>query len=177
MTHGERITASAHAAIRGDIKLPTQPGLCLAMTRIIIEHAFQWPSHHWYRWRTITVNRSPRANTDPWARDMEASLRAARMDVVLPRAGPAGDPTRYVDLGDADLEPGDLLFRWDTARSETGDWIGHIGVYIGHELVLENVNPTFRPGAMSRGATVLSRLGEWPVTTVIRFDPAVRPAS
>ena len=177
MTPNQRIVASAHAAIRGELNLPTQPGLCLAMVRVIIEHAFGWPSHEWYRWRTITVKRSPGANQDPWARDTEASLRAARMDVVLPRAGPPGDPTRYVDLSEADPEPGDLLYRWDTAKAATGEWIGHVAIYLGHELVLENIDPRARPGSMNRGPTVLSRLGAWPVTTVIRFDPSVRPST
>ena len=177
MTANSRIVASALAAIRGETNLPTQPGLCLAMVRIIVERAFHWPSHEWYKWRTIAVKRSVRADTGPWARDMEASLRAARMDVPMPRAGPDGDPMRYVDLSEADPEPGDLLFRWDTARAVTGDWIGHVGIYLGHELVLENVDPRARPGCMNRGPTVLSRLGAWPVTTVIRFDPSVGPAA
>ena len=64
MTPGERITSSAIAALRGDIRVPDRPGLCLALVRVVIEHAFQWPSHHWYRWRTIIVPRSTQANQD-----------------------------------------------------------------------------------------------------------------
>ena len=175
MTPGALITASAYAIIRGDLKEPPNHGFCLQLVRIIIEDAFSWPSHTFYRWRTTIVKRTPGASTAPWARDMEASLRAAGMDVRTPRTGPAGDPSRYVNLTEADLRAGDLLFRWDTALSGP-DFVGHVGVFLGHGLVLENVRPAFRPEGLARDATVISRVGAWPVTTVVRFDPSVKPA-
>jgi hypothetical protein len=171
-TANDRIVDAAHQLLRGELAEPRRSGLCLQLVRVVIERAYGLPSHDWYRrWRTITVWRSPGSDRDPWARDMEASLRDARKDLPLPRTGPAGDPARYVDLAAPDLLPGDLLFRWDTARNAAGDFVGHVGILMPGGLVLENVSPTYRAGALSRGPTVLSRLGAWPVTTAVRFTP------
>lgn len=158
-------------AIRGDMpNLPLDSGWCLTLVRLVIERAFHWPSHHFYRWRTHPVERPGGADpVVPWARDMERSLRLAGMEVPGTRYGPPSDPARYTRP--TDLEPGDLLFRWDAAYP-----VGHVALYAGRGTVLENVDPANRPGAMTRGNTVLSRLGFWPITTAVRFDPRVEPA-
>lgn len=167
------VLESAYAGLRGEIALPLQSGLCLAMVRIIIENAFDLESNEWYHiWRTYVVPRGPDENHDPWARDMEASLRNAGMEVALPRAGgPKGDETRYVVLLEDLLKPGDLLFRWDSPQRP-----GHVGILMPGNTVLENVRRDYRPVGLWRGAIALTPLGSWPVTTVIRFDPRIPPA-
>lgn len=152
-------------ALRNGQPVPTTGGLCLQLVRLVVEDAYRLPSHGLYRWRTHAVDGHLRASADPYARDMEKSLREAGMAVSQPYQ------ERYVVLSEADLEPGDLLFRWDTAKDRNGVYVGHVGIYMPGDFVLENINPALRPTAMKRGATALTPLGTWPVTTVIRFDP------
>jgi hypothetical protein len=170
------IVKSAWKAIAGDYDIPQGSGYCLALVRRVVEEAYRMPPHGFYKWRTHTVERKSDLNI-PWARDMERSLRAAGMEVEAPRTGPELDPKRYVEIYQANLQEGDLLFRWDVARSRTGEFIGHVGIYLGHELVLENINPSNRNArrGMSRGVNRITPLGEFPVTTIIRFDPKVKP--
>lgn len=176
LTPNQRIVQTAYALLRGDLKAePTDPGLCLQLVRVVIEtalYAGRWILYPVYR--TIVVEQAKRASQDPYARDLEASLRDRGMALDLPRTGPAGDPSRYVELAAADaqglLEPGDLLFRWDTAPDRAGVYIGHVGLLMPGQLVLENVRT--RAGSLQRGPTTLAKLGTWPVTTVVRFTPA-----
>jgi len=172
VTPSERIVQAAYDVLRGDV--PNEPrvaGLCLALVRVVIERAFyagQWRFYDLHR--TVVVNPRERASQDPYARDMEASLREQGMALALPRAGVGPDPTRYVHPDElARVEPGTLIFRWDTARDRNGVYVGHVGIVMPGRLVLENV--ANRYGALQRGPTTLSRLGAWPVTTAIRFEP------
>lgn len=186
-TANERITDAALGLLTGRTPEPRDQrgnvpsGYCLAQTRIIIERALWGGAWRWYdTWWTHRASDKPAAVTVPWARDMEASLRAAGMALDLPRVGPPGDPTRYANVGLAAagdlIRPGDLVFRWDTARHSSGAFIGHVGVLVASDLVIENVNPANRAARVwNRGPTVLGPL-TWPVTTVARFDPSVRPA-
>lgn len=175
-TPNQRIVQTAYALLRGEFKAePTSSGLCLQLVRVVIEAALyqgRWVLYPIYR--TIVVEASTRASQDPYARDLEASLRDRGMALDLPRTGPAGDPSRYVDLVAANaqglLEPGDLLFRWDTAEDKAGVYIGHVGILMPGQLVLENVRT--RAGGLQRGPTTLAKLGAWPATTVVRFTPA-----
>lgn len=170
----EAIVDAGWEAVAGRLRVPSDPGLCLALVRIVVEHALGMPSHSWYRWRTQAAMEN--ATDVPWARDMERSLRAAGMAVDGPRYGPLGDPERYV--GEDAALPGDLLFRWDAARLRSGAYVGHVGVLLDRGLVLENVAPDQRHASdgMWRGPTRLTPVGAWPVTTIIRFDPTKRPA-
>jgi hypothetical protein len=186
VTNNERIVDAALGVLTGRTPEPRDKhghvvsGYCLAQARIIVERALFGGAWRFYDWRTRTASDKPASATEPWARDMEASLRAAGMALDLPRAGPAGDPTRYVNVGASAaaglLRPGDLVFRWDTARHPSGVFIGHVGVLVSSDLVIENVNPANRANRVwKRGPTVLGPLS-WPVTTVVRFDPSVPPA-
>lgn len=171
----QAIVDAANDLLRGEVPgEPTSAGLCLALVRVVIERACYDGRWAWYdAHRTIKVNPLDRASQDPYARDLEASLREQGMALDLPRTGLPADPRRYVDLGHQDtraaLLPGDLLFRWDTARDPNDVYVGHVGILMPGGLVLENVSK--RAKALSRGPTHLSRLGAWPVTTVIRFQP------
>ena len=178
MTSNQRIADAALGTLTGRTPTLDKPGLCLAQTRLIVEHALFEGAWRFYDWRTRTASDKPAGITAPWARDLEASLKAAGMNLNLPRTGPPGDPTRYVDLRRAGplLQPGDLVFRWDTAKHPSGAFIGHVGVLVARDVVIENVSPANRASRfLNRGPTVLGPL-TWPVTTVARFDPCVPPA-
>lgn len=184
MNHNAAITDAALGLLTGRTPEPRNElghvvsGLCLAQVRIIVEVALFGSAWRFYEWRTRTASGKPPSITVPWARDMEASLRAAGMALDLPRTGPDTDPTRYVDTKAASdlLEPGDICWRWDTARHSSGEFIGHVAVLVARDVVIENVRPDFRSTRIwNRGPTVLGPL-TWPVTTVTRFDPAIPPA-
>lgn len=173
MTNNAAILRAAHAIIRGQTPAPKDHGLCLALVRIILERAFWGGAWALYdRHRSHIVERDSSSNRDPWARDMERSLTQQGMSVTVPRLMTGPDPGRYVDLAAAEafLQPGDLLFRWDTARNAHGDYVGHVAVLLEGGLVLENVR--FRTGAFEQGSTKITWLGSWPVTTIIRFNPS-----
>ena len=167
-TVNERIVESGFAALRNEVSLPLAPEYCLTLVRLVLEDALGLePLGLYARWRTHITPRPAGDDYAPWARDMERSLRAAGMEVPMPRGGgPGADVDRYVVLDLALLQPGDLLFRWDSP-----DPRGHVGILMPGGLVLENASVRNRPDALARGSTVLSPLGTWPVTTVIRFDP------
>lgn len=182
--HNAAITDAALGLLTGRTPEPRNhrghvvSGYCLAQVRIIVEVALFGGARRFYEWRTLTASDKPTSITVPWARDMEASLRAAGMALDLPRTGPAADPARYVDSRAASelLEPGDLCWRWDTARHACGAYIGHVAVLVARDVVIENVKPEARAARIwSRGPTVLGPL-TWPVTSVTRFDPDVPPA-
>ena len=187
MTPNERIVDAALGVLTERTPEPRDrhgrviSGYCLAQVRIIIERALWAGAWRWYdTWWTHRASDKPRGVTGPWARDMEASLRAAGMALELPRTGPAGDPTRYVAMGqamaDGLIRPGDLVFRWDVAKHSSGAFIGHVGVLVARDVVVENVAPSNRASrSWNRGPTVLGPL-TWPVTAVIRFDPDTPPA-
>lgn len=174
MTTNEKIVESAYEIIRGDGRRPPQSsGMCLGLVRIVVENALFDGAWRFYEWKTHEATGKP-PGRDPWARDMERSLTLARMAVPSHRTGPDGDPGRYVDLTLSPPTPGDLLFRWDTAKDlDSGEFIGHVGLAMPGRMVLENVSPSYREAhtGVWRGPTRLSPLGAWPVTTVVRFDP------
>jgi hypothetical protein len=174
VTPNLKIVDSAHAILRGDLSPPTESGMCLTLVRTVIEHALYGGRWTWYdRYRTHEATGKP-PGRDPWSRDMERSLTLAGMSVATPRTGPVGDPTRYVDLGQYKPLPGDLLFRWDTAKDATsGQYIGHVAIAMHGLLMLENIDPDYRSPEVGawRGPTRLTPLGAWPVTTIIRFNP------
>lgn len=172
MTPSERIVQAAYDVLRGDVQAePKSSGLCLALVRVVIEHAFYGGAWRFYDLhRTVIVNPRERASQDPYARDMEASLRDQGMALPLPRVPYGNDLSRYIDPSALDtVEPGTLIFRWDTAKDRNGVYVGHVGIVMPGRLVLENV--ANRYGALQRGPTTLSRLGAWPVTTVVRYQP------
>jgi hypothetical protein len=171
-----RIVQAAYEVVTGELtNAPTSAGLCLALVRVVIERAFDMRPYGFYAWRTHPVERED--TTVPWARDMERSLARAGMDVITHRYGPAGDPMRYARVEDA--HPGELLFRWDAGRTPDGVYVGHVGILLDRGLVLENVDPRYRKSTrgMWRGSNRLTPVGQWPVTSVVAFDPSVAPAA
>lgn len=163
------VVESAYKVLRGELAAPQESGYCLTLVRLIIQDAYNLTYDEFYAHRTDPV---PRPNlSTPWARDMERSFRAQGMAVPIPVTwGPNGD-SRYIDTNDKRLKPGDLLFRSDTATNSAGMDVGHVAVLMPGKLVLENIDPQYRPKSLSRGVTSLTPLGNWPVTTAIRFRP------
>lgn len=172
------ILKAAHAHIRGDLAGPKESGMCLSLVRQIVERACYQGRYEWYsRYLTRPIERvdgAPSAVAEPWARDMERSLRAAGMALELLTNG------RYVTTDSRHLLPGDLLFRWDAAPTTKAllepRYIGHVGVLLEGQLVLENIAPANRKNSFQRRVSALTALKDFPVTTVIRFDPS-RPAA
>jgi hypothetical protein len=174
VTTNQRITEAAYAAARGTLPLPDASGLCLAATRIIVEHGLFNGRREFYRWLTHPVERKPGAPQSaftPVARDMERSLTRAGMSLTLARDGRHATP-------DDTLQPGDLLFRWDSAAWSWGEvpFYGHVGVLLHGGLVIENIRPDYRAHSLQRGVTSLTPIDRFVFTTAVRFDPAKPPA-
>lgn len=130
------IVRSAWAAAFGKLRgLPADAGMCLAAVRVIVEDAYGWPSHELYA-RYLTAGTGRRSGTpaqrlaaaqaDPWAADFEASMK--QQGFVIPN-------THAV--------PGDLVFNHNAAVP-----FGHVAVVIAPGVVLENIDPAFRPGSI-----------------------------
>lgn len=161
----ELILESAYSVAHGILREPTDAqgrkvsGFCLAQTRIIVEDAFGWASHQWYREYVTDWVQPPGYDRGlgHWARDAERSLRNLGMSVPV-----------------EERRPGDLVFNWKSAYSmQWGAYIGHVAVLLHGDMVLENINPRFRLGeGFSRHVTSITPLAAWErVTTVIRFVP------
>jgi len=99
---------------------------------------------------------------EPWARDAEHSLRKLGMGISI-----------------HDVEPGDLLFIWRDAEAKEWSkreghtvYYGHVGILIAPGLLIENVDPAYRPHSFHRGNIQITSLHRWfTPSTVIRFDP------
>lgn len=162
------VVNSCYRALYGLLELPAQSGLCLQLVRLVIEDAYDLGPGAFYALRTTVVDADKRASLEPYARDMERSLRDRGWAVSQPYAG------NYVNSrGATDLKAGDLLFRWDIAKDARGVYVGHVGILMPGSLVLENVNPVGRPRSLARGSTCLTPLWTWPVTTVVRLPSSL----
>ena len=74
----------------------------------------------------------------------------------------------------AERQPGDLVFNWRSAFDRRwGAYVGHVGVLVHGDLVLENISPVFRAGtSLMRDSLALTPLSKWSlVSTVVRFKP------
>ena len=132
---------SAALAINGIVAVP-QPNYCLRLVREIVEHAYGWEPMTFYQ--VFWTHRVEENHTaEPWARDLERSLRYAGYQVSHPRAG-------------------DLVFNHRLA------WpYGHTGVMLSNSLVLD-----VWPNAVGPPLRVMP-VWEWQPTTIIRLpaDP------
>ena len=176
MKPNQAIVESGYRVLQGRLATPDSSGLCLALTRVVVEDALFDGKWRFYEWRTHLVERLPNAPKDamgPVARDMERSLREAGMAVAVPRKARHLQPDEMQDL-----QPGDILFRWDAARWKWGAepaFYGHVGILMPGELVLENINPAYRAHSFKLGVNALTPLRHYLVTTAVRFDPTKKP--
>lgn len=161
-----QVVESAYKVLNGELKGPEHAGYCLQLVRLIVEDAYRMKPYSFYDWRTHPVERDQFDSQEPWARDMERSLRAAGMAISF-------SDERYISQKDIleRCESGSLLFRWDTAKSAYGTFIGHVGILMPGGMVLENVNPVHRMNSFFLGVTALTPLKYFRVTTAIWFDP------
>jgi hypothetical protein len=171
MTPNERVVQAAYDAINGKVSLPTRSGFCLQHTRLIVERAHGLPSHGWYRWRTHTVERAPGDDNDPWARDMERSMKMNGFTVAEPGSGNRYLSAEQIALG----EPGDIVFRWNVYTTKAGTYVGHVGILMPGGMIYENINPNSRPASYKLGVNSLTPIKDFPMTLIARFDPAKPP--
>lgn len=171
-TPGDLIAAAALDVMRGRVAgVPTEEGNCLAFVRVVVQKALSITYDQFY---SHGIRVESRVKDRPWwARDMERGLRAKGWAVPLPRhAGGTKDPSRYAVLDERKLRRGDLLFRHDTATNGYGEDVGHVGIYLGGGLVMEQIAPRHRRDSARlyrHDLVSITPLGDWPVTTVIRW--------
>lgn len=159
MSVNEKIAAAAWAALFGDFyAYQDRDGMCLAFVRRVIEKALGRPDR-WLYEHAVTEWVQPEGydrRLGHWARDAERSLRNLGMTLV-------GDRPK----------PGDLLFNYEAAPSPYGEGhnYGHVGILVDRGMVIENVDPAYRPFSLPKGAICLTpRRVRWPATTIVRFD-------
>lgn len=130
------------------------PGMCLAVTRQVIEKALKKPSH-WLYDRYIHDWVQPEGYDRAeghWARDFERSAKLLGWAVSL-----------------RDRKPGDIVFNWKAAYSARwGAYIGHVGILIDNDLVFENIDPKYRQHSFQRHALAITPLNHFPTTLVAR---------
>lgn len=155
----QRIAAAAWQAATGHLTgLPQKPGYCLMLVRLVVEHGLSWRDGELYdRHLVAATTRRPgtpaerlkAAQRNKWAADMEASVK--QLGWAIPAA---------------ERLPGDLVFNHEAAAP-----VGHVGVLLDHNTVLENIDPAYRPGSIilpnhlaltpyaSRPWTLVARVG------------------
>lgn len=141
------IVAAAYAAMRGGVDVPRlQGGWCLRTVRRILEHALDWPEEELFRRFPAQVESAKPKPRAYWARDVQASFRAAGFGV------PATETL-----------PGDVVAYWRAAQNDEGDYVGHIGVRLPGGFVLENIDAKYRLGtnALADGALSLTPFKAW----------------
>lgn len=127
----EKIVQSLLEHLRGRYSLPDEPMMCLASVRTVVERARYGGRWAFYSEFLVaeTSMRTGRdigrglSQADPWAADLEASMKA--LGLVVPFE---------------ERQPGDLIFNWQAAKP-----YGHIGLLLAHDLVAENIDPGWRP--------------------------------
>jgi len=148
------INKAAQDAADRKYKLPTEPGMCLAAARVVVERAFGWPSHDLYK-RIVTERVEANKTGTPWAADAEKSFNSRGLTV----------PTYQSP------RPGDLVF------NKTSPPYGHVGVIVEHAgglYVLENAQ--VKRGLHLYDAVNLCPLHLWgPITTIGRLPDAEVP--
>lgn len=162
MTTNDRIVKAAIAAANGQVpNLPQQSGYCLQFVRMVVEWGlYDGRDREFYRRHLVAgttrrggtpLERLLEARVDPWAADMEASAKALGWPVmgILRQAG-------------------DLVFDHKAAEP-----VGHVGVLISKDMVLENIHRKYRPGSihLGHGSLSITAYSARPWTLVARVKP------
>lgn len=125
MTNNERITLSAIKAVTGDLRVSNdRSGICLKVVREIVQDALDMSYDDFYS-RFLIQKADGTDPLEPYARDVQLSLRLLGKGVKEPMAG-------------------DLGFSWKPLP-----W-GHVWVYITPNYIVENIN-TNRKSVIRRG--------------------------
>lgn len=159
MTTNDLIVKAAVAAANGRVPgLPTQGGWCLKAVRLIVEWGlFDGRQEFYKRWLVAGTttrggtdkDRLLEARADPWASDIESSMK--RLGLGVPAAL---------------RKPGDLVFNYRAAAP-----IGHVGVLLTRDMVLENIRPDYRPSSvhLAHGSLSITPYAALPLTLVARL--------
>ncbi len=133
MTANQKIAQSALLAAQGRMpSVALDPGWCLRVVRLIVEHALFENRYEMYsRWLVAGTTARPgtdaervrAARANPFASDFEASMKQLGLTVPM-----------------FEREPGDLVFNHKLASP-----YGHVAVLMTRDLALENINPRSRP--------------------------------
>jgi hypothetical protein len=145
------IESAAWAVVHGDPLLSElKSGWCLKAVRLIVERAFGWVDGELYTRHGThrTTGATDRTDWQWWSTDMERSFREQGKAVSA-----------------FERQPGDLLFSHVLAKP-----VGHSAILLSRDLILEVVNPAFRPRSFHRGSICLTPWGEWEPTLVVRLD-------
>ncbi|MCK9513794.1 MAG: hypothetical protein M0R28_21565 [Pigmentiphaga sp.] len=154
------IVASLKKAASGKLPgIPTKPNYCLQFVRVVIEDALKLPSHDFYRRHLVDgttrrgddpQRRLAEARADPWASDLERSMKLQGLAVpALLRRG------------------GDLVFDHRAAEP-----IGHVGILLDRNWVVESIHPANRPTSINLPNFVsITPYSARPWTLVARLQP------
>lgn len=147
------IVAAAQRAIQGEIAVPSKPGLCLALVRMVVEAGCFGGRYEFYDRYLVarTTQGGPnRRDWTPWAADLEASMKRLGYAESL-----------------ANREPGDLIFNFRAAKP-----YGHVAILVERDLVLENIKDEYRPKSKHLGRYLsLTPLERFPRTLLARLQP------
>lgn len=128
----DKIVNSLYRAANGKVTIPPRHGLCLAFVRSVVEDALYGGERLFYQ-NYLKAGTTKRGGTDaerlreawldPWASDIERSMKVLGLGV----------PAML-------RKPGDLVFNYHAAAP-----IGHVGILLTRDLVVENIHPNYRP--------------------------------
>ena len=151
----EQIRVAAYAAARGEISVPGASGYCLSFVRRVVEAALFGGRVEFYD-RYLVAETSKRtgkdrgnARSDPWAADVEASMKYLSYSVPF-----------------AERQAGDLIFNHKGAAP-----VGHVAVLLEPNLVLENINESYRPKSIHLGRHLSQTpIEHFPTTLIARLQ-------
>ena len=158
MTTNQKIVASLLRAAAGEVEIPQAPGWCLSFVRAVVEDALYGGVRKFYdlhlkagttRRGGTEAERLREAWVSPWAADIERSMKVLGLGVpaLLRR-------------------PGDLVFNHNAAAP-----VGHVGILLSRDLVVENINRSYRRQSvhLPRGSLSVTPFKSLPWTLVARL--------
>lgn len=145
-----RIERAAWEFVGGTFVPPAvSRGWCMQAVRLIVERALDLPPGGFYtRYGVARTSRSAgRTDWSWWAADIEASMK--HLGFAVPAAA---------------REPGCLVFSHEQAPP-----VGHVGILLTRDAMLEVVNPARRPASFARGDWCITPWRAWAPTLVAKI--------
>lgn len=145
------IVAACWQVLRQELRTETRSGWCLRFVREVVQHAYGLSHGQFYTAYRVAVTSSAPGRTlsaEPWASDLEASMKQLGYGVSL-----------------AQRLPGDIVFNWRLAAP-----YGHIAILMDSNTVLELSYRHSRPRSYKiRGGIVLTPLELFAPTLLARL--------